>query len=230
MVGKYAVIGVGRFGRAIAKALSEKGLEVIAIDNNEEKIEKIKDDVALAITLNSADKKALLAQNINEMEAVVLAIGENFEALLLTAVYLMEMKIPRIIARANDEQQQMILEKMGIKEVLSPEDEVGKVVAEKLAHPSIVSFLQLPDGYEVAEIKAPQGIVKRTVQDIDFSNKYKLNLITIKREFEVEREGKTVMEDHVVGVTNAQTVVYETDTILLFGTSKDIEKFIEINE
>ena len=227
---KFAVIGLGLFGRAIAKTLSERGAEVLAIDIHEEKIQRIKDDVAYAVTFDATDIKALKVQNIEDVDAVVVSIGENFEALLLCTVHLLELKVKRIIARAQGPLQRMILEKLGVQEILSPENEVGIAVAEKLIHPSIVSFLQLPDEYEIVEVKTPKGIVNRTLEDIGLRNKYKLNLITFKREVEVERNGETVKEQHIIGVPRSSTVLYETDTIIVFGRSKDIGKFIEINQ
>lgn len=228
--GKFAVIGLGVFGTSIAKALAADGAEVMAIDNDEAHIENIKDDVAYAVTLDSTDKRALAAQNINEVEAVVVAIGEDFEALLLTTVYCLELGIKRVIARANNAQQRMILHKMGVSEVLSPELEVGRLVAERLLNPSLLSFIQLPDDYEIAEITTPPGIANRTLADINLRNKYKLNLITLKREFETEVNGVKETEMHIVGVPGSDTVILATDTIIVFGTTKDIERFIDINQ
>ena len=163
---KFAVIGMGRFGTAIAQTLSQRGAEVLAIDNREEKIEDVKDDVSCAVTLDSTELKALKSQNIQDMDAVVVAIGENFEALLLTTVLLMELNVKRIIARANGKHQRMILEKLGIREILSPENEVGTAGAERLLNPNIITSLQLPDGYEIVEIKTPKELGNRSLSEI----------------------------------------------------------------
>jgi trk system potassium uptake protein len=226
---KFAVIGLGQFGSAIAKILSQRGAEVLAIDNNESNVDSIKDEVAVAVCLDATDKKAIVAQGIEDVDAVIVAIGDDFESLLLCTVYLLELKIKRIISRANGPQQRMILEKIGVKEILSPENEVASIVAEKLLHPNVVSFLDLPDDYEIAEIKAPKGIVNKTLEEIGLRNKYKLNLVTIKREFEENRDNKVVKAQHILGVPHSQTVIYETDTLVVFGLDKDIERFIEIN-
>jgi trk system potassium uptake protein TrkA len=226
---KYAVIGLGQFGTAIARKLSERGAEVLAIDNDENHIERIKDEVAYAVTLDSTDKKALISQGIRDMEAAVVAIGENFEALLLTVVYLNELGVKRVIARANSPQQRMILDQMGVTEILSPEDEVGTVVAERLINPNILSFLQLPDDYEIVEIVAPKGVIGRTLDDIGLRDKYKLTVITIKREFDEEKNGQMCKEQHVLGVPSSNTIIEESDTLMAFGRIKDIEKFIDIN-
>ena len=227
---KFAVIGVGKYGSTIACRLADKGTQVFAFDNSEEKIEAIKDKVAFAVTLDSTDEKALQTQNISDLDAVVVAIGENFEATVLTCVHLMDMGVKRIIARASGDHQKLILEKIGVQEILTPEEEVAFIVRERLINPSILSFLQLPDDYEIAELKAPEGIVGRTIADIDFNNKYQLTFITLKRVFEVDKKSEKLVEQHVIGVPSTDMKIQETDTLIVFGTSKHVAKFIEINE
>lgn len=226
---KFTVIGMGKYGKAIANILSNRGAEVIAIDNREELIEDIQDDVALAVTMDATERKALEAQNIQESDAVVVAIGTNFEALILCCFQLQELGVSRIIARANEERQKAILQKMGIKEILEPEKEIGNFISEQLINPNIVSFLQLPDDYEVAEIKPPIDIANRTVEEIALRTKYRLNLITIKRCFEEDKGDKIEVIQHILGVPSSDTIINETDTLIVFGTSRDIKRFIEIN-
>ncbi len=226
---KFSVIGMGKYGRSIAQILSDRGAEVIAIDNREELIEEVEDVVALAVTMDATDGKALESQNIHESDAVVVAIGANFEALLLCCVQLKELGVKRIIARSNDENQKKILQKIGIEEILEPEKEIGVLVAEQLINPSIVSFLQLPDDYEVAEIKPPKDIELRTVEEIGLRSKYRLNLITIKRCFEEDNGDSVEVVQYILGVPTSNTIIQHTDTLIVFGTSRDIKRFIEIN-
>ena len=227
---RFAVIGLGLFGTEIAKTLAKRGAEVIAIDSNDDKVKNIQDEVTYAVSLDATDIKALKAQNIQDSDAVVVAIGEHFESLLLCTVHLLELKVPKIIARARGPLQRMILKKLGVQEILSPEIEVSTVVAEQLIHPSIGSFLQLPDDYEIAEVKTPRGIANRTLEDIGLRDKYKLNIITVERESEINRDGENVKEKHIMGIPRSTTVLYETDTIIVFGRTKDIKRFIEINQ
>jgi trk system potassium uptake protein TrkA len=228
---KFAVIGVGRYGINIAKRLAEKGAQVFAFDPDEEKIESIKDEVAFAVTLDATDKKALQSQKLNDMDAVVVAIGENFEATILTCVHLLDLGVSRIIARASGVHQKLILEKIGIKEILTPEDEVAFVVREKLINPSILSFLQLPDDYEIAEILAPKGVLGRSIDNIEFRNQYELTLVTIKRcTLCVNKNGDETKEQHVLGVPSSDTQIKEDDTLVVFGTSKNVQRFMDINE
>lgn len=227
---KFAVIGVGRYGTRIAKRLAEKGTQVFAFDPDEEKIETIKDEVAFAVTLDATDLRALKMQNLEELDAAVVAIGENFEATVLTCVHLIDLGVKRVIARASGDHQRLILEKIGVTEILTPENEVANVVTEKLLNPNIVSFLQLPDDHEIAEIRAPQGVVGRTIDEIGFRNKYEMTLITIKREYEITKNGEDITEEHIIGVPKSETPIKESDTLVVFGAAKSVQRFIEINE
>ncbi|WP_187263134.1 potassium channel family protein [Pontibacter beigongshangensis] len=226
---KFAVIGLGVFGNSIARTLAERGAEVLAIDNNEDHVQDIKDEVAYAVTLDSTDIRALEAQNVQDMDAVVVAIGEDFEALLITTANLQELNIKRVITRASNKQQRRILEKMGVQEILSPEGEVGKTVAERLLQPSIRTFLPLPDNYEIVEINTPRGVANRSIAKISLREKYNLNLITIKRSFEEVLDGKAMQVEHIIGVPKAETIIYPSDILILIGKKNDIKRFIEIN-
>ena len=227
---KVAVIGVGKYGSATARKLAEKGAEVFAFDSSIEKIEALKDEVALAVALDATDKKALIAHNIEQMDACIVAIGENFEAVILATVNLLELNVNRVIARASGEHQKKILAKLGVEDILTPEEEVATIVAERLINPSVVSFLELPDNYEIVEVKTPAAIANRTLQDIGLRDKYQLTLVTLKREFEVEKDGQMIKEQHLYGVPTSETVIEETDTLIVFGTAMAVARFLEINQ
>lgn len=226
---KFAVIGVGRYGSTIARRLAEKGAQVFAFDPSEEKIENIKDEVAFAVTMDATDIRALKAQNLEEIDAAVVAIGENFEATILTCVHLLDLGVKRVIARASGDHQRLILEKIGVTEILTPENEVAYVIREKLLNPNIISFLQLADDFEIAEIKAPKGCAGRNIDDVGFRTKFDMTLITIKREYKITKNGKDLTEQHIIGVPNSDMDIKENDTLVVFGTSKSVEKFIELN-
>jgi trk system potassium uptake protein TrkA len=226
---RFAVFGTGRYGTQIALSLAKRGAEVYTFDIKPTHAERLKEDVALAITLDSTDKKAIQAQNVQDMDAAVVAIGENFEATVLTTLNLLDLGSPRIIVRANDLNQHRILSSLGVKEILSPESEVAAVVSERLINPSIRGFLQLPDEYEIAEIKAPPNCCGRTLMNISLGKRYELRLITIRREFEEIVDGETVITEHIIGVPRMDTTIQETDTLVVFGTLKAVKKFLDIN-
>jgi trk system potassium uptake protein len=227
--GKYAVIGIGDFGRAIAISLAQKGVEVLAIDCIPEAIESISSEVAYAVTMDATDEKALIALGIAEYDAVVVAIGQHFEQRIFCSSLLVQLNVKRLIVRAVGDLQIKILEKIGIKEILSPEDEVGKIVAEKLLKPSMISYLQLPDDHRIEEIIVPHKIANRTVGDINIRDRYKLSLITIKRTFNEHEESEFPVQ-HILGVPDTKTEILTGDHLVVFGRNKDIDRFIEINK
>ena len=220
---KFAVIGLGQFGNAIARTLAVRGAEVLAIDSSEEHIEDIKEDVSYAVCMDATDIKLLRSHNVHEMDAVVVAIGEDFEALMLCIVQLLELKVKRIMARANGKHQRMILEKIGVTEILSPENDVGLAVAERLLNPNILTSLLLPDNYEIVEITAPRSIVGRTLKNIGLLEKYRLNLVTV-----IQKGGDDEVA-HIKGVPQDDMVIEDIDELVVFGKIKDVERFIDIN-
>jgi trk system potassium uptake protein TrkA len=226
---KVAVIGLGQFGAAVAKNLAIRGAEVLAIDQDIDIVESIKDDVAYAVALDATDIKALASQNVNDMDAVLVAIGENIEGLLLTVVQLIELKVKRIIARAMNQQQKLILEKLGVKDIISPEDIIGSMIAEMLLNPSMKAYLPMPDSYEIVEIQAPRKILKKSLKELNLLGRYQLELITIKRKYEEYADGRKKQVDHLVVRPNDDTTIEYSDVIVVLGKSDDVDKFIDAN-
>jgi trk system potassium uptake protein TrkA len=224
---KIAVIGAGHFGSAIATALSAKGAEVLLIDNNLSVIQNIADDVAYAVCTDVTNKRALVAENILDYDVAIIAIGNDFVARLLCAANLLDLGVKRIICRTMGENQKIILEKMGITEFLSPEDEIGQIFADKLMNANLITYLQLPDDYKVAEVLVPESIVGQKVGDVGFRDNFKLSLITIRRK--VEEISKNGQKEQIVGVPDTNVLIEENDILVLFAKSKDIDIFIKTN-
>ncbi|HXK73729.1 MAG TPA: TrkA family potassium uptake protein [Bacteroidales bacterium] len=230
---KFAIIGAGHFGSAIAIALSQKGREVLVIDSDISVIQDISDDVAYAVCIDATNKKALISENIQDFDAVIVAIGNDFIQRLLCAANLLDLNVKRIICRTMGKNQRIILEKMGITEFLSPEDEIGTLFAERLLNPSMISYLQLPDEYKIAEILAPIKLVGTTLGEISFRDNYKLSLITIRRGYRDKDVTPLVTDntpEHIVGVPENSTIIEENDCFVLFGKTYDLENFILVNQ
>lgn len=228
-VEKFAVIGAGHFGQAISRALSEKGCEVLVIDNNLSKIQDISEDVAYAVCIDATNKRALMNENIKNFDTVIVSIGNDFVARLLCAANLIDLGIKRVICRVMGADQHTILDKMGVKEFLSPEDEVGALLAERLTNPSIISYLQLPDEYKIAEIIASDNLIGLTLGDINFRDNHKLSLVTIRREFEELENDEMTVKQHLLGVPDNTTKIQKGDVFVLFGKEYDIDNFIKTN-
>jgi trk system potassium uptake protein TrkA len=219
---RFAVIGLGQLGTSIALTLASRGAEVIAIDQELEQVERIKDQVAYAVALDATDIKALQAQDIDRVAAAVVAIGDDFEALVLTTVVLQELKVKRIIARAASEQQRAILTKLGIEEILSPEKKIGESVAKMLLQPSIKAFLSLSEKYEIVEIEAPPRVTGQTLVELKLRKNFNLNLITLKRKADAEDQPA-----HFIGVPYPETKIQEGDVLFIMGAREDIRQFVD---
>jgi len=227
---KVVVIGAGHFGTSIATALSEKGAEVLIIDSNISVIQDISEDVAFAVCTDATNKRALLAENILDYDVAIITIGDDFVARLLCAANLLDIGVKRIICRTMGENQKIILEKMGIVEFLSPEDEVGQIVADRLVNPNLISYLQLPEEYKVAEILAPESIVGKTIGEVGFRDNFKMSLITIRWKVEEPNsKSKIIQKEHVAGVPDNNVLIEKDDVLVVFAKSKDIDFFIKDN-
>ena len=147
----YAVIGLGRFGRMVAEMLAADGAEVIAVDLNPTLVEDIKDKVTVAVRMDSTDETALVSQGIDSMDAVIVGIGDDFEANQLTVVIAKKIGVKKVITRARTPVQAKILSLIGADEVIMPEEETAQRLAQRLNRPNIRAHLELAEdenGYQ----------------------------------------------------------------------------------
>ena len=222
---KFAVIGLGQFGTAIAKTLSSRDAEVIAIDREMNRVENIKDFVSYSVAIDATNKNALKSQNIQDMDCVIVAIGENFHSAILCVNILIELGVKRIIGRAMGENERLILQKLGIKEIISPEDELGFRITESILNQNILFSMSLPDNYLIVELKAPKKICNEKLGEIKLREDFGLNLVTILRASDVDGD----FDYHISGIPSAETIINLNDILVLFGKSHDITKFVDIN-
>ncbi|CUS97135.1 potassium channel family protein [Candidatus Kryptobacter tengchongensis] len=213
---KFAIIGLGIFGKNLALELAEGDAEVLAIDVNEERINEINHPNITAVKLDSTDVRELERFGLKDMDAVIVTIGENFEALLLTCVLLKELGTDRIIARATEEIHKKILKSIGIKEedIISPEEEVAKRLSKLLLSDGFIEFFEITKDYEIAWIKAPESFVGKTIRELELRKNYNLLLVTV------------IKNKKPIGVPDPDTKIDPEDELLIFGKDKDIKKII----
>ncbi|MBA3549576.1 MAG: TrkA family potassium uptake protein [Nannocystis sp.] len=152
---RYLIIGLGRFGAALAESLSEQGAEVIAIDNRMTEVEAVKRKVAFALELDATDPVALQSVDPLKCTAVIVAIGENFEATVLTMAALREVGVTNIIARARSAREARILQAVGASEIIELETEMGRMFGRRLVGKPAESVTKtvVPGALEVSDIK-----------------------------------------------------------------------------
>jgi len=213
---KVAVIGLGVFGRTLARELVRLGAEVIAIDSQRDLVEEIGDDVALAVTMDSTDERALLAQGINNMETVVVAIGRNLEANLLTTAILKEKGTPQVVVRAATPLQEKILRALGADLVINPESEAATRLAKRIVHKHLAEVYTLSSGFELAEISAPDSFVGKTLAELDLRRRFQVNLIAIRR---IDPATDREIFDHLPG---GETKIERGDLLIVVGRERHV--------
>ncbi len=222
MARQFAVIGLGAFGSAIARELARKGGEVIAVDKDMEPVERIKDEAAYAVRLDATDPKVLEAHDLHKVDVAIIAIGHDFEATILVAVELSQLGLGQIIARAESETQKKILYRLGITDVLSPEEEVARYVAKRLLNPEIVDLFQLSDDYNIVEMHAPERFLGKSLAELKLRERYHCNVVAIKRQ--QTQEGEALVPEYRLMVPLPQTRLEKGDTLIVLGLADDIQK------
>lgn len=177
----FAVIGLGRFGSALARTLIEMRQDVIGIDASEANVQAMAEVMQSVIQMDATDGRALRAAGIQDVDVAVISIGENIEASLLVVMLVKELGIPRIIAKAVTPLHGRILEKIGVQRVIFPEREMGIRVAHSLVVPNVIDYIELSRDFSIVDMPAPETFVGRSLRDLALRNRYGLTLIAIKR-------------------------------------------------
>lgn len=220
---RFAVIGLGRFGQKLAIALAMSGSEVIAVDRNRNEIELIRDQVSHAVRLDSTDEEAMKAQGVDKVDVAIIALGqESFEAAILTVVNLRQMGVKQIYARAESLIAGEVFSKVGATEVIYPEIESAQRWAYKLIAPQIGEKIDFAPGYSLARIKAPHSFDGKTVMDLQLRQKYKVNLVIVKRGDEAKARKNE--KDSIINIPMPDTIIYAEDILMVAGSDADLAK------
>jgi trk system potassium uptake protein len=212
---KFCVIGLGRFGYSVATVLAENGMEVIAIDNNESIVASIRDNVTQAICMRATDEASLRSVGIDEMDTVIVAMGENFaQSILITAILKKKLNVPRVIARAINDIHKDILKLVGADRIILPEKEIGIKIADILSSP-FVEIIRLTKDFSIAQIIAPKKFVGRSVNDLDLFTNYRVHCIGIKQ------------EDSMSSL-DPEYIIAEGAKLIFSGKNENLEKIVKL--
>lgn len=223
---QFAVIGLGKFGFSVAKTLTEKNCEVLAVDIEEEKVQNISEFVSHAVQVDATDEKALRAVGIGEVDVAVVAIGA-IESSILVALTLKEIGIKEIVAKAVSNDHGKILERVGATKIIHPERDMGNRLARSLLAPEIIDHINLSDAYSILEMVPPNSFIGKSLRDIDVRAKYGLNVIGIKKPVSEENKGK---DEHINLAPKAEDVLKEGDVLIIIGANKNIENMKQKKE
>lgn len=210
---EYAVIGLGRFGGSICEELSDEGMKVLAIDLNEHRINEYKNIAFHSVIADSTDEQALKKLGIQNIDHVIVAIGDNIQASILTTVILSELGIKRITVKAQNDYHAKILNKIGAHHVVHPERDMGKRLAHSLISSNILDYLELSDDHSIVEVKVGKKILNKTLVELNIRARYGCNVVAIK-------QGKSMNVS-----PRAEYRLQEDDVLVVIGADSDISRF-----
>lgn len=210
--GRVLVIGLGQFGSSVAEHLSELGVDVIAIDNDEQRVQTVSDFVAQARVGNGADLNVLSEMRVDTMSAVLNAIGDEFllDSILCTA-HLRQLGAARLIARATNAVHARVLMAIGADEIIQPEREIGKVVARRVARAGLVNQFDLGHNMTVIEIEAPEPWIDKTLASLDLRRRMGVQVAAVRRTggqdwLTADPDEPFARGDHVLALGKSETI------------------------
>jgi trk system potassium uptake protein TrkA len=222
---QYAVIGLGTFGKKVALTLASKGGDVVVIDRDKERIEEIKDQVSAAMIMDSTDEYAMRSAEIGNIDAAVVALGDNQEEAILTTAVLRKLGVPYIIARAINAQYAEVLRTIGAQKVVIIEEQMGETIAKRLLSPEIYQHVVLTTGHSLVEIQARKEFIGKSLKELDFRRSYGVNIIAIQRKIpHVDDDGKVTYTVSVNDIPGPDDIVQKDDILVVVGADKNIEQ------
>jgi trk system potassium uptake protein TrkA len=215
---QFAVLGLGRFGEALAITLSELGCNVVVVDNDEEKIQNIANSVTYAVTADVTDINALKAIGLKNVDAVVVSITSDINSSIMGIVNAQELGIQEIYGKANNAQHEKVLLKLGVKKVFSPERDMGERVAHTLVTGGFIDILELDTDHMIVEVDVLHIWEGKTLEQLDLRAVYGINVIAI-RSFDILNASPL-----------ASDMIKPGDKIIVMGESKSINELNKLSK
>ncbi len=209
---QFVVIGLGRFGSNLAKSLYRLGNQVLALDYDKIKVERIKDFVTEAIIADAKDIETLSEFIDKDIDTVILATGTDIEMSVLSVLYLKQLGVKHIIAKAKNDDHGKILKSLGVEEVIYPEKDIAERLAERLNMSSLISHIPLAPEYSLVEIATPDKFYGKSLEELDIRNKYGITVIGIK-DVLMDTIDISPMPDKKLPPDSALLIVCKTDEI-----------------
>ena len=176
----YAVIGLGRFGSALARQLCKLGAEVLALDVKGDYVQQIANDVTHAVVGDAQDKEVLRALGVRNLDCAVIAIGDNLAASVLITMNLKELGVPYIVCKAHDETHRKVLEKLGVDRVVIPEQEYAQRLARTLNSHNVLDYIELSEDFGILDVPAPKSWIGKSLRELNVRAKLDINIIAVK--------------------------------------------------
>ena len=210
---QIAILGLGRFGRALARTLVEMGHDVMGVDANEAVVEKMAPVLTNCVQADVMDEQTLLSLGVTNFDIVVVGIGNSdMQASIFTTLMLKEMGVEHVVCKVSSNQHARILLKLGADRVVYPERDMGMRFAHSIAQSDVLEFIELSEEYSMMEINAPKYLIGKSLKESDVRSKYNINIVAIKR-------GKKIMVN-----PSPDAVLEQGDVLLAIGETKALTK------
>lgn len=210
----FLVIGLGRFGSAVATELCALGNEVLAIDSREELVQAIAPQVTHAVTADARDQEVLRELSARNFDCAVVAIGNDIGTSALITLNLKELGVEKVVAKASSHTHRKVLEKIGADRVVFPEHEMGGKLAHTLSNAKVLNFIELSEEASIVELPAPQAWVGKTLRELDVRSVYGVNVVALRRG---DKGRMTITPDPDEPLT-------ETDIAVILGLDKQVNR------
>jgi trk system potassium uptake protein len=225
---KYIIFGLGNFGASLAQKLTEQGNEVIGIDSSMAKVDAYKEKISHTICMDATDEFTVSGLPLKETDIVLVAIGEDQGANIMTTALLKNFEVKRLISRAINPLHEKVLQAIGVDEIVHPEEETAERWAKKLCLSNVVDSFELNDDYSIIEAKVPDDYIGKTVGEVGFRREFNLLVLTIIKKVEVKSiVGKSKIETQIQGVASADNQLEADDILVLYGSNKDLQIFLK---
>jgi trk system potassium uptake protein TrkA len=206
------VIGLGRFGSAVAETLASLGHEVLGVDAEDREAQRHVDTITQVMSLDATDLDALAQIGVADFDVVVVAIGANVQASILATSHLADLGAREIVAKALTDSHARILSRVGAHRVVFPEHEMGIRVANVLAGTNLIDFIELDPAYSIAEVRAPPSVTGRALRDADIRGRFGVIVLCVKSGAEIDV------------IPDAGRVIKDGDVLVLAGPTRAVEK------
>jgi len=225
---RFCIIGLGTFGTHLARQLARDGHEVIGVDNDPAHTDAMKDEIEFLVTGDCANMDTFQDIPVADCDAVIIAIGKDFEAALSVAANVQQIGARRIISRIINSLHARLLKLLKIEEVIIPESLAAAWLARSLRSPDVLNCFQVGKGHEIAEVSVPPGIVGKTLRELELRARYELNLVTVMRRKDASSVSSTLPQiDKILGIPDPGRIFEAQDILLLFGTEKNVRRLLE---
>jgi trk system potassium uptake protein len=223
---KYIVIGLGYFGSTLATNLTSQGHEVIGIDNREEKVDEMKDSVSVVLEMDATNPNALKTLPLDDVDAVIVAIGEDIGSSVLALSILKNLAVNRLIGRAITPIHQNILIQLGIQEIVQPEEDSAQKVSSMLQIKDAKSVMELNNDNAIAEIRIPKKYIGHSLLSVDPEVRFNIKLIALKTRYKESMNIFTSKKDYRIEYKiDFNKPLKDTDFLVLAGKMEDIKRF-----